>query len=120
MEYLQWLIYSDPFKSPDQGVPRDEHNKYYDTWVVMFKSRWGPYRNSVRKLLLKELETWTTSTRWVRQGVVASVSCRVKKQLSFPWMKSFLWNLDPTTREVQRPRPCRRATAALDSKSVRL
>ena len=52
--YLQWLIYSAPFKSQDQGARRDEHMKYYYTWVVSFKARWGAYR----KKLLKELEKW--------------------------------------------------------------
>ena len=52
--YLQWSIYSAPFKSPDQGSRGDEHKKYYDTWVVSFKARWGTYR----KKLLKELEKW--------------------------------------------------------------
>ena len=49
---LQWLIYSALFKSLDQGARGDEYKKYYTTWVVMFKSRWGPYC----KLLLKALE----------------------------------------------------------------
>ena len=48
------MIYSAPFKSPDQGARGDEHKKYYDTWVVSFKARWGAYR----KKLLKELEKW--------------------------------------------------------------
>ena len=52
--YLQWLIYSAPFKSQDQGARGDEHKKYYNTWVVSFKVRWGAYR----KKLLKELEKW--------------------------------------------------------------
>ena len=30
----------------------DEHKKYYDTWVISFKSKWGSYC----KLLSKELE----------------------------------------------------------------
>ena len=52
--YLQWLIYSAPFKSQDQGARGDEHKKYYNTWVVSFKVRWGAYS----KKLLKELEKW--------------------------------------------------------------
>jgi hypothetical protein len=52
--YLQWLIYSAPFKSPDHGPRSEEHKKYYDTWAASFKARWGAYR----KLLLKELEKW--------------------------------------------------------------
>ena len=48
------MIYSAQFKSPDQGACGDEHKKYYDTWVVSFKARWGAYR----KKLLKELEKW--------------------------------------------------------------
>ena len=52
--YLQWLIYSAPFKSPDQGPRAEEHKRYYDTWAASFKARWGAYR----KLLLKELEQW--------------------------------------------------------------
>ena len=54
IEYLQWLIYSAQFKSPDQGACGDEHKKYYNTWVVSFKARWGAYH----KNLLKELEKW--------------------------------------------------------------
>ena len=45
---------SDSFKSPDQGARGDKHKKYYDTWVVSVKARWGAYR----KKLLKELEKW--------------------------------------------------------------
>ena len=97
--YLQWLIYSALFKSPDQGARRDEHKKYYDTWVVSFKARRGAYR----KKLLKELQKWyhmhppgMTKGR----GRSKPLRCRVKHQRPFQWMKGFFWNLDPTTREV--------------------
>ena len=52
--YLQWLIYTSPFKSPDQGQRAGEHKKYYDTWVVSFKVRWSAYRRK----LMEELEKW--------------------------------------------------------------
>ena len=52
--YLQWLIYTAPFKALDQGKPGDEHKKYFDTWVRSFKAKWGAYS----KKLFKELEKW--------------------------------------------------------------
>ena len=52
--YLQWLLYRAPFKSQDQGARGDEHKKSHNTWVVLFKARWGAYS----KKLLKDLEKW--------------------------------------------------------------
>ena len=50
--YLQWLIYSAQYKSQDHGARGDEHKKYFDTWIVSFKARWGIYSKKV----LNELE----------------------------------------------------------------
>ena len=88
------------FKSQDQGERGDEHKKYYNTWAVSFKARWGAYS----KKLLKELEKLYHGhplgmTKGCRQSN-QPLSCRVKRQWFFQWMKGYFWNLDPTAREV--------------------
>jgi hypothetical protein len=83
--YLQWLIYTAPFKSPEQGARGVVHAKYYIDWVASFTA--PGKEKAYRKELQKALEIWyekhpaTKASKRKRSSAATSPSIIVEEGL---------------------------------------